>query len=377
MKVVVIGSGIAGTAAALTLRDKGAEVVLVRGAAGASMLAPGILDGEMPLDHGILDSLGIYALGDAIVATSYGILRKANGIDRGILDLAKLPKGNVLVPDIEREGWDGPLLARGLGESPIAKARGLAFVSAPAQLILQTSDRVLPDADIAGANDEPARIAQLAERIRAVVSGHVAVLLPPWLGIDAPRAEALSKAVGVPCGEIAIAPSSPAGFRFARARDRAFEKAGVLVVSGFAEAIEVDGDALVVRMPDADSIRASAVVVAIGGIAAGGIHYLPGEASLATALPRAPRPVFASSIKGAGTLGWDGEPVLVPGSLFGIPPESLAWPYADPAPLERVGILRGTSPENVVVAGDAMADATRSFLGALRSGVEAALSLGV
>ena len=388
MRVAVVGSGIAGTAAALAARAAGAEVTLVLGSSGATMLASGAID-DLPWEsstgapaaidaasRAVLDALDLHTLRAerATVATTFGVMRTARGIDRALLDLARIPRGKVLCPEIDREGWDAHLLARAFSESKFSRERGVLFEAAAAQLLLHTSERTLPDGDIAARYDDPKHLAQLAERIREVLGKHVAVLLPPWLGVDAPRAEALTKAVGVPCGEIASPPTSPAGLRFARARDRALAKAGVSVVGGWAASVERDGDACIVQLQDADAIRTGAVVIATGGLVAGGISYAPGEASLATALPRTPRAVFVSSIKGAGTLAFDGQPIVIPGSLFGAAPESLAWPFRDPAPIDRVGLLVGENRSNapgVFAAGDAVADEPRTFLGALRSGVRA------
>lgn len=389
--IAVVGSGIAGMAAALAARAAGADVTLVLGSAGATILASGTID-EVPwqssigvpaaLDassRAVLDALDLHALRAerATVATTFGVMRTARGIDRALLDFERIPRGTVLCPEMEREGWDATVLARAFSESKFSRERGLAFEPRAAQLLLHTSERTLPDGDIAARYDDPARLAQLAERIRAVLGTHVAVLLPPWLGVDAPRAEALSNAVGVPCGEIASLPTSPAGLRFVRARDRALTKVGARVVGGWATSVERDGDTCVLQLRDAEAIRAHAVVIATGGLIAGGISYMPGEASLATALPRTPRAVFASSIKGTGTLAFDGNPIALPGSLFGAAPESLAWPFRDPAPIERVGLLVGAdraSAPGVFAAGDAVADEPRTFLGALRSGVRAGQS---
>lgn len=383
--IAVVGSGIAGTAAALAARAQGEEVTLVRGAAGATILAPGLVDDD-PWQHAreprplsdaemrVLDALSLHRIAQerALAAVTTGIVRPARGIDRALLDLARVPKGVVLVPEVEREGWDAPALARALSESEISRARGLVFEAVPAQLLLHTEDRTLPDPDIAARYDDPAQLAKLAQRLRAMsgIDKAAAVVLPPWLGAKAPRAEALSAMLEIPCGEIAASPGSTAGVRFGHARDRALASAGVNVIGGFVDRIGAEGDMCILHMSDAEALQASAVVVASGGLVGGGIVYTPSEAFLATALPRNPRPPFECSPAGAGTLGHDGAAIDVPGSLFGVQPEMLAWPFIDPAPMEQIGIL--TCPRNVFVAGDVMADRPRTFLAALRSGVAAA-----
>src|SRR5204862_3186342 len=134
----------------------------------------------------VIDALAIHSLepDPAWVATITGLVRPARGIDRALLDLARIPRGMIFLPAIDREGWDAPLLARALGESRFAQERGLAFESGPSQLLVATSERTLPDGDMAARSDDPARLSQLAERIRASISGKQAagVLLPAWLG---------------------------------------------------------------------------------------------------------------------------------------------------------------------------------------------------
>jgi hypothetical protein len=127
-------------------------------------------------------------------------------------------------------------------------------------------------------------------------------------------------------------------------------------------------------------VYADAVVLATGGLLAGGIEYEPSEAVLASALPPCARVPFrlGVAIEGApATLGMRGRALELPGSLFGVPPESLAWPFERDAPLERVGLLvapDGSLAPGLYVAGDVVADAARTWLRALESGAQAGLA---
>ena len=115
------------------------------------------------------------------------------------------------------------------------------------------------------------------------------------------------------------------------------------------------------------------MVLATGGLIGGGIAYTPSEAILATALPPHPRHVFSCGIEAPVTIGADGKELLVPGSMFGLAPESICWPFSDDPLMERVGVLAsgGRASGRVFVAGDLVADRPRTWLAAMASGVTA------
>jgi glycerol-3-phosphate dehydrogenase subunit B len=123
------------------------------------------------------------------------------------------------------------------------------------------------------------------------------------------------------------------------------------------------------------ALEATVVVLAVGGLVGGGLAYSPGEAAEASVLPTASRPPFRLTIDvpAAGLGAW-GRPLEIPGSLFGIPPESLAWPFAPDGLMERVGVLvdaDGRAASGLYAAGETVADAPRTWLRALESGVHA------
>jgi len=367
VSVVVVGAGIAGTAAALAASRAGARVTVVDGGAGASALWTGGVDGEaLVSDEGqsiaaILDVL----LGDCTLVTSTGLRRPARGRDAALLDAALGPVG---VVRCDRPGWDADLVARAAGD---------AFVAIDCTVLRHSDERVVPDADFAARHDDEARLLWLSERLREGLTRAgtrlKALLLPPSLGIERARAGALSKLVGLPCGEATAMPGGPPGLRFERARQRALS--GVTVLRARATGVERAVGRWRLHLEDQD-LDADAVVVAAGGLVGGGLEYQPSEAMLAAALPPTARHAFRCTVDGPLPLGAHGRPLDLPGSLFGVAPESLAWPLCrdDSATMDRVGVLcdeHGRVAPGLYAAGEIVADAPRTWLAALESGARA------
>ncbi|WP_394828384.1 hypothetical protein [Pendulispora albinea] len=398
--VIVVGGGAAGVGAALAAAEVGRRVCLVLGGAGASALSGGAVDWvDWELGTGAGLGLGGLGLGDGaggaefvldlyrvpvggvVLATVSGILRPAAGADWGLLDVKGLGRGTVLVPRAEHHEWDAVTLSRSWGDTEIARAGGLQFQAADATILRFREERTLGHADIAARHDEPARLGWLAERLREALARSgpcVAVLLPPWLGLDAPRAEALSERVGLPCGEAASALASPAGRRFERARDRALLRANVTVVRGWVQRIAHDASGWRAHLEGGASLDGSSIVLAAGGLVGGGLAYEPGDLHANAEIAAAPaRQAFRVTIASPGTVGAYGRPLELPGSLFGAPPESLAWPFAPDPVMERAGLLVDEhqrvqgAPDGLYACGDLVADAPRTWLEAWRSGVRA------
>jgi glycine/D-amino acid oxidase-like deaminating enzyme len=375
--VVIVGAGVAGAGAALAAARAGARVTVLDGAAGASTLWTGAIDaGGTPSDEvrAAAEALGV-VLGESAIVTSAGLVRKVGGRDAAILDLLPLLRDRIVgVVRCERPAWDGGALVR---------TAGAGMISVDATILRLLDERVVPDAEFAARHDEPDRLGWLAERLRHALQrargGVHALLLPPSLGLQRSRAEELSRLVGVPCGEATGMPGGPAGLRFERARDRALAAAGVTVVAGLATSVEATAgnpDRWSVRTGDR-SLDADAVILAAGGLVGGGLEYQPSEAMLAAALPPVARPVFRCTIEAPVRLGAHGRPLDVPGSMFGIAPESIAWPLSRDALMDRVGVLcddSGRVAPRLYAAGELVADAPRTWLRALESGVRAGLA---
>ena len=293
--VIVVGAGAAGTGAALAAARAGAHVVIVDGGSGASTLSTGALDvapwqdapaqpATVPASvRTTLELLSAYALPDrgALLLTTAGLVRTARGFDTGLLDVGPLAGRRIGVVRCDRPAWHAPTLARAWGE---------AFMVVDATVLRYADERVLPDADFAARHDDTARLGWLAERLREAVArgGAQALVLPPSLGVDGPCATALSKLVGVPCGEALALPGGPSGLRFERARDRALSSAGVERVRARA----MSAESTRVTLEEGGVVDGDAVVIATGGILGGGVEFAPSDAELASALPPFARAPF-------------------------------------------------------------------------------------
>jgi glycerol-3-phosphate dehydrogenase subunit B len=441
-RVVVIGAGAAGTAAALAAAREGAETTLLDGGSGASTLATGAFDfypwdgaagnadgaedgtaGARALSlfdvlgharagapRGMAGAMGLQAesaVGTAWVATTAGVVRPAFALDRALLDLGPLlaspsrGAGTVLVPRAEHTGWSADTLARAWSDDARARGLALTFVAVDGPIARLSDERTIADAEIAARHDDPARLAWLASclqdaRRKAGLPAATAIVLPPWLGVDQERAGELSLAVGVAVGEALAMPGGPSGLRFERARDRALREAGVTTLRGRAMRVESaagegEGDVpgnsawdLSIEVAEGAERRrarlaAEAVVVCAGGVLGGGIRYTPSAALLAGELPPHATRSFVATIEGPLPLGAFAQPLVTPGSLFGVPPESMAWPFAagGHALFDHVGVLtdadgrvKGTA-RGIFAAGDFVADGPRTWLGAFASGARA------
>jgi glycerol-3-phosphate dehydrogenase subunit B len=390
-RVLVIGAGAAGTGAALAAAARGAEVTVVDGGSGATTLSPGALDAS-PWDAAerapvgarareVCAALDAYTLGDTALVTTSGIVRPAAGADRALLNLAGLAAGVVAVPRSDHAGWDAHALARAWAASAWAKARGLSFVPVDAQITRMADERGIADADIAARHDDAERIGWLAERLRealarAAVDGVRAVALPQWLGVDRARAAELSRAAGLPCGEAMGLPGGPAGLRFERARDRAIASRAIAVVRTRALGARRADPGWEVPLEQGEPLAADAVVLAAGGLVGGGLGYTPSHALFGGPLPQHPRASFSLGLEAPARVGsWGSEPTL-PGSIYGEPPEALAWPFALDAPMERAGVVTredGSVPgeDGLFAAGEMRADLARTWLASLESGARA------
>jgi len=383
--VVVVGGGIAGTSAALAATREGASAILLDGGTGASTLATGGIDltpwrpGGVSTDalapnvKAVLETLGGYAVpdGGARILTTAGVLRPARGHDAALLDVARLGQGRVAVVACQRPGWHADTLAA---------AWGAGFEKLEAAVLRYADEETIPDADFSARHDDEDRLGWLAERLRAGLARAQgrwqAIVLPPTLGVERPRAEALSRRVGVPCGEPISLPGGPSGLRFEQARDRALRASGTKHVRVRAVGVERAGGLWRVAAEGNQAFDAHAVVVATGGLLGGGLEYAPSEATLATALPPAPCLPFRLTLGAPLPLGAYGRPLELPGSLFGFAPERLAGPAARDRAIDRVGVLtdRDTgvrTPSGAFAAGELVADAHRTWLWALSTGARA------
>jgi FAD binding domain len=391
-RVLVVGGGIAGTAAALVAARAGASVSVVAAGSGATRFAGGALDfsewekgrahEELSADAGfVLDTLGVFVVrrGAALIATTSGILRPADAIDAALLDLASLSDGEVWVPSADRLGWDAEALAKAWSSSSEAVARRLRFQPVPVSIVRHTEERDLCDADMARLHDEPPRLEWLEERLSSALTAKrpLAMLLPPCLGVEEPRASALSQRLRVRCGEAVSGLAGPSGMRFERARDRAFSARGITPMSARVRALSFDGGWSALLFGAEPLAGFDAVVLATGGLVGGGLDYRPSASTLATELPASAGPILRATVEGPFVIGAHGVPLETPSSLFGAAPEAHAWPFVTEGVLEQGGVLvddegrARTAPPGLHAAGDVVADRPRAWLDALSLGARA------
>src|SRR5688572_10952938 len=194
MKVLVIGAGIAGTAAAFQARLRGAEVRLLHDRAGASELYSGALDSVpwtrrgrtslSPAAEHFLEELGLWSTArDMRIATGAGVVRPAQGADRALLNLTPLGGMTVAVANAERDDWDARLLVRSLCESGWARTTGTRFESVDVPLLRHGYERRIALHDFAALHDNAERRRWLCEQLEAAARPD-AWLLGPWLGVD-------------------------------------------------------------------------------------------------------------------------------------------------------------------------------------------------
>ncbi len=402
--LVVIGAGVAGLAAAWSARRSGREVTLVGKGAGASALGSGAID-DVPWEqlargaHALgeappraaqplspeaaafvteLDLWGVPAAERPWIATVAGRIRPARGRDRALLDVGWQEGALVLVPRADRADWDADALAATLAVDPFAQARRLVFRAVDVPVLRFDDEHRIGDADLATRHDDPARLAWLAERLRtglSSVAGAGAILLGPWLGASAPRAEALSAAVGLPCGEALAGVGSPAGLRFEAARDRLLGTLGVARVRDQVTRVSRAATFTVSLARAGAPLGADAVVLAIGGLASGGVVYAPPEHLAGTAMPPAAKLPFALSLDAPVLLSADGTTRLdTISSMHGPELDVSAWPIdGRPGALEVVGVLcaDGRAGDGIYAAGDVVAGRPRTVLEAVVSGLAA------
>lgn len=392
-RAVVIGAGVAGAAAAFAAERAGWSVTWVDGGFGASSMTSGALDlepweafaralaitGEAALSESpaieaardFVDALGIWELPRGRVptlATTAGIVRPTRGFDRAILDVSAMRGRTVLVPRVDRAGWDADWLARAWSEDP--RGRGVSFEAVDAPVLRFDEESRVVDAEIAGRHDDPARLAWLADRLAPLVRARgrerCAILLGPWLGSALERATELRERLGVPVGEALSGTAGVAGLRFEAARSRAC--VGEIVRAPVAR-VEEDGSALrVVFAGERPSVRARAVVLATGGLVSGGVTFSPPTEGAGWDGADTVKPAFRLAVDAPGL-----EPSRLAGSLHGPALDETAWPRGGhPGVLETVGTaLSSADSGGIRVVGDARKGAARTMLEAIRSGLEA------
>lgn len=367
MKLAVIGAGAAGAAAAWSAARAGASVTVFRGPAGATELYSGALDGgEQESDAGVVAfaaALSAWSLGalPRRVATEAGWIRACRGIDTALLDLDAIAGRTVAVADVPALGWDAKSLARVLWAQPWSRSTGTRFEAVEVPGLVTDAESRFSHYDLAARLDEPGR----GDRFAASLGAHRADawLLGPWLGTRPGAADRLRERLGVPCGEVAAGYDAVAGARFAAARDDLFRASSVEVIASKVARIRPNGQSAEVVVAQGDPRSFDAVVLAVGGVVAGGIEledpYRDGP------------PGFRLSVDAPVQIGLDGAVRDGFSSVYGMDLQSLGL-----GAVERVGVLVDESyaaaRPTVFAAGDVVAGRPRAVLEAARAGIAAA-----
>ena len=239
-RLLVIGGGAAGTAAAWCAVRSGIDVTLVHHLPGATELYSGaVMRGPsaptLTMDddvRGFVRALGLWSVEPRghRVATGSGVVRVAHGVDHALLDLEPLAGLRIAVAEVDREHYDGKSLACALGASPWARETRTRFDPVRVDLLRREQERRYTHHDFAELHDSAERIEWLAERLGRASLSHDAWLLGPWLGLEPGAIAHLRLALLRPVGETTSLPGGAAGDRFRHARDQLLAEIGVRVV---------------------------------------------------------------------------------------------------------------------------------------------------
>jgi glycerol-3-phosphate dehydrogenase subunit B len=403
LDVVVIGDGAAGIAAAFAASRAGARTLVLSRGSGATSLYSGCLDRAAWDAHRLrpssphsdeaafLDAVGIWTLGEheARVATLAGVVRTADGRDRALLDLACCEKSCVLVPRVDRPGWDVDLLVQSWSEDAWCQDHGVRFEAIDAPLFDGDRMRCASDVEVASHLDEPEHRDAFVEALQACVRRHGgggAVLVGPWLGVRSDVAAMLTDRIGIQTGETATLLGGTAGARWENASEALLDRLGVRRVRGRAVRLVRSKECWEIRVFDGeDAIMARAVVLASGGVVGGGIVLSSAEEAAAEEVPPAPTLPFSLSFHGPMELAVDGRVTEAVASLQGINLERFAWPRGsrDRWLLDRVGILRegasvldasGEALPGMFAAGELASDEAAAMLPSMATGLDAGIA---
>jgi hypothetical protein len=342
--------------------------------AGATALGSGALDlspwteaTAEPVPEEVTEfceALGIWrvAAEGARIVTKAGLVRKAQGFDRALLDLAPLAGKRIAVADIERDDWDAPLLARSVQQSAWATQTETEFVAVRVELMREPHERRIAAHDFAQLLDNPERLDGFVSELES--SGEFdAWLTGPWLGIEPSVVESVRARLPVPIGETTSLPGGPAGARFELARTRLLQRAGI--EERKLEVLEVERADGRWRLSVAagEYFTADGIVLALGGLVSGGIV-------LDQADRQAKHGGFRVSVAAPLDVFVRGHASDSVASLHGFDFTEYGL-----AVLSKVGALPRDGVEALRVAGDLMAGRPNTALSAVYSGLLAAAEI--
>jgi glycerol-3-phosphate dehydrogenase subunit B len=371
LKVLVVGAGFAGVAAAFAARRAGASVSVVQTGAGGSALYAGSVDGPALPESGqraallreLALALGLRLSSTSVVATREGVVRPSRGADSALLDLTPLAGKVIGLVDVPRDDWDGPLLRRSFAESDWARSTGTRFELVPLELLEKSFLRRVSPFDFASNFERAERPAWLSEVLKSH-AGPDAWLFGPWLGVKRELGRELTASVGVPVGEVTSPPGGAAGARFESRRDALLRSLEVDVLAERALGVRQAPGAIALELESGRELTADVLVLAAGGFVSGAVR-------LSGALSGAEPAGFELALSGLPPIQGRGEPVRPLSSLFGVDLAARGRHL-----LEHVGLATSRRGEvqgiaRVFAAGDLLGPEPPSVGHALLSGLEA------
>jgi thioredoxin reductase len=359
---LVIGNGFAALGAAWAASRAGAQVNVVSSGTGSSGLYSGMVDGPAPSAEAsdLAARLGlVVGSGPRAVATREGVVRSAIGRDHALLDLESVAGRRVAVADFSRDDFDASLLAASFAKSPWAIRTRTDFVAVPVEALIAGFERRIAPYDLALRFDVAARREALSAALRAARADAQAWLVGPWLGVASNAAEDLAQRLGCPVGETSSPPGGAAGARFELRRDALLAELGVGVIQAQVHGAERKPGGFRVGLSDGTQLDVRAVVLAVGGVAAGGIVLDADGSNFG----------FRLSLRADAPLRLAGELIDGTSSLWGV--SFARWGLSA---LERIGVQAdrvgrvGATP-GLFACGDVVAGRARCVLEALGSGI--------
>jgi len=392
LPVVVVGRGIAGLAAALSARQRGRDVLVLSWSSGASSMMSGALD-DLPSSQFTLEDgpnskdveafLAAFPLfcfeGPTRLLTAHGITRSACGRDRSLLNVAGMKNLKIALPRVPRQYWDADLLARSFNSDPWARTNELSFHAVELSTLSAPALLNYPDSDLATEFDSDAFFSNFCASMASLSSDFGAVLLGPWLGISKPRRDELTGAMNRPVGECTSLVGGTAGLRFEHHSSAVLAKHGIQTRRFRLRSVQVASSSITLHSDSADdTITASSAILATGALISGAIAYCSPEWDAAAEIPERAHPPLRTAFDCPGELRFDGQPVRVPGSLYGLNLEDLSWPSAqqlwklDHAGLRndqgRVIARDGNVVPRLFTCGEAGEGSAHSAIDAIRTG---------
>lgn len=370
-RIVIIGAGVAGLAAASRLKERGAFPILLSTGIGAGAMTSGACDltpwthseRRLPSEEAIFfaRALGVFEQ-PGLVATTEGVVRPTDLVGARVLNLKNLRGKTIGIANFPRDDFRPTALAHQLNESEWACSSNTHFEVVSLADVVSEKELRFPLPAFQRIFDDPKRLVSLRDSLRSLSSKVQALLMGPWLGEE----NTLIESSGIIVGETLSPPEGAFGRRFERAAREFCSALGLEVRAERVLHIEQEDEGLRLSLQGQDRGRGSAlwadgVVVATGGLVGHGVGvFAPPNEPTDLRVPLDPAvPLF-----GGAKEGWD---AAGDGGRWVTPPHDRRVPWAAPG-------------SHILFAGDVRRKVSDSapggtLLGAIQSGLDAAEAL--